>query len=522
MLKPAEPISNLSIKLEQLYAVSRTAVTAAVLIWMLTAPDAVPNRSELIGGVIGYAFLVAILRLALHWKPTMAGDLFAISLTLDVLFITYLISFSGGPASTFYLLYYLVIVFAAYYYNLNVGVGVALAITILYLSTNTGLVTRLSPVALGLRLAFGWFLAFSVGLAAGFIRNTHRRLLKLLDTLNESTTELERSQVRVETIYETSRALGELRNEKEITAEVLNIVETVLGYEMCSIFLAKASGKQLREIARLNMGKTQVSGLPPASEPVGIIGEVFHTGTIRRAIDLPGSENYIGFMKAAKSSLSVPMISYGKVVGVLNAESTRTNDFTEMDEKVFAILASSAGMAYENSRLQEQLKQMVIIDELTGIHNYRYFTEKLAEEKRRAVRYRQPLSLIMIDIDWFKRCNDSYGHEAGNVVLQEVVEVVRGLTRDTDTLARYGGEEFILILPQTGHEDARLIAERIRQQIEHSVFGEKAGYPPMRITVSVGVTTYPDNNQDHEELITLVDQAMYQAKGLGKNRVAMV
>ena len=226
--------------------------------------------------------------------------------------------------------------------------------------------------------------------------------------------------------------------------------------------------------------------------------------------------------ESAKSALIVPMISHSKVLGLLQAESNKVNRFNEMDQKVFSILAASAAMAYENSRLNRELEKMVIIDELTGVYNYRYFNEKLADEKKRAARYRQPLSLLMVDIDWFKRCNDTYGHEAGNVLLKGIVGVIKVNIRDTDVLARYGGEEFIVILPQTLHEDAHLIAERIRSEIDNSRFGDGVKYPLLHATVSIGITTFPDNGRNEEEIVQLVDRAMYLAKGQGKNAVATV
>jgi diguanylate cyclase (GGDEF)-like protein len=215
------------------------------------------------------------------------------------------------------------------------------------------------------------------------------------------------------------------------------------------------------------------------------------------------------------------MITHAKVLGVLHTESVKMNRFSDMDQKVLSILASSAALAYENSRLHAELEQMVVIDELTGINNYRYFAEKLADEKRRAARYQQPLSLIMVDIDWFKKCNDTYGHEAGNVLLKGVAGVIKTIIRDTDVPARYGGEEFIVILPQTSHEDAHLIAERIRAEVESATFGG-ANIPELHATVSVGITTYPDNGRGEEEIVQMVDQAMYMAKGAGKNAVATI
>jgi diguanylate cyclase (GGDEF)-like protein len=325
----------------------------------------------------------------------------------------------------------------------------------------------------------------------------------------------------VETIYETARALGAMHHEDDITTEILNIVQAVLGYEVCSIQILESDGKYLTEVARLQMEHRSKGKLRQPVRPEGVIGDVFRTASAKRVFDLSNTEDYTPVLAEAKSCLIAPMVVRGKVLGILVTEASRVDLFTEMDQKVFSILASEAAMAYENSRLHQELEKLVVIDELTKAYNYRYFNQKLSEERRRALRYDQPLSLIMVDIDAFKECNDTYGHEVGNCVLRGVARVIRSSVRDIDTLARYGGEEFVIILPQTEHLDANTIAERIRRQVEVACFGGELGQS-IRATVSVGVTTYPDNGRAPDDLVKLVDHAMYRAKGAGKNRVAVV
>jgi diguanylate cyclase (GGDEF)-like protein len=128
----------------------------------------------------------------------------------------------------------------------------------------------------------------------------------------------------------------------------------------------------------------------------------------------------------------------------------------------------------------------------------------------------------MIDIDWFKRFNDNYGHEVGNHVLVKLTGVIKKCIRDVDFLCRYGGEEFIVILPQTPEREAYKIAERIRGEVEKAEFGGGDGIPVLKVTVSVGVSSFPENRRSEEELINAVDQALYRAKGSGKNTVCTV
>jgi diguanylate cyclase (GGDEF)-like protein len=187
-----------------------------------------------------------------------------------------------------------------------------------------------------------------------------------------------------------------------------------------------------------------------------------------------------------------------------------------------SIVARSAAMALENATLHKKTEELTITDELTGIFNYRYFARKLKEEQRRAARYDLPLSLIMLDIDWFKKFNDTYGHEVGNIVLKGITSVVKKCIRDVDIFARYGGEEFVIILPQTPQIEVSQIGERIRAQIESATFGGGDNMPELKVTVSVGISSYPENGKSEDELLAVVDQALYRAKGSGKNKVCVI
>jgi diguanylate cyclase (GGDEF)-like protein len=217
----------------------------------------------------------------------------------------------------------------------------------------------------------------------------------------------------------------------------------------------------------------------------------------------------------------VPLTSHGQNSGVLTAESNNVDQFTERDLQMLSIVARSAALALENAELHKRTEELIIIDELTETYNYRYFIQKLQEEKRRAIRYSLPLSLIMVDIDRFKKLNDTYGHESGNIVLKELSCIIKDCIRDVDIFARYGGEEFAIILPQTPQREAAVIGERIREQVESALIDVgKAGR--LKITVSVGVTSFPENGKSQEELVSVADQAMYRAKGEGRNLVRVI
>ncbi len=167
----------------------------------------------------------------------------------------------------------------------------------------------------------------------------------------------------------------------------------------------------------------------------------------------------------------------------------------------------------------EQTQASAYRDELTGLCNYRYFREYLDREVERGERYNPPLSLVMIDIDSFKSYNDQNGHEAGNEVLTRMAELLSKSLRRIDVAARYGGEEFALILPSTSKTGAHQVAERAREKIEKYEFPHQASQPSGRLTVSMGVATFPGDAREASELVRRADSALYVAKAHGKNQV---
>ena len=165
-----------------------------------------------------------------------------------------------------------------------------------------------------------------------------------------------------------------------------------------------------------------------------------------------------------------------------------------------------------------ELEQLARVDPLTNLYNRRFFEERFYVEFSRSQRYRVPLVCLMLDIDHFKRVNDTYSHQAGDKALRELALAMRRTLRDVDLLARYGGEEFVAVLPETAPRDGRLVAERLRVGVSSLTF-EHDG-KPLSITVSVGMSSYPmPGIADPEALLRAADDALYKAKELGRNRV---
>ncbi len=177
-------------------------------------------------------------------------------------------------------------------------------------------------------------------------------------------------------------------------------------------------------------------------------------------------------------------------------------------------------MTLENARLFEETRTLAITDGMTGLYNHRYFLESMGNEFERAKRYKRPLSLLMIDVDFFKNYNDAHGHQKGDEVLKGVAGILKRSVRKSDFVARYGGEEFAVILPETERPMALALAERIRKEVESTGFPGGETQPLGKISISLGAATTDDvTTKGIEELIKTADNRLYQAKEQGRNRV---
>ncbi|MCK5077732.1 MAG: diguanylate cyclase [Calditrichia bacterium] len=216
-----------------------------------------------------------------------------------------------------------------------------------------------------------------------------------------------------------------------------------------------------------------------------------------------------------------------KFTGFIYVDNAVSNEeITDFDNMILGTLVESSKAVYENISLIHILQSLyfkagqdAITDPLTGISNYRYFINQFIRELNRAQRYRIPLSLAMIDIDYFKSYNDNFGHLAGDYVLRKLSHLLKENTRISDIVARYGGEEFIIILPEATKEEAHKLAEKMRSIIDNFEFLNQDKMPNANLTISCGVASYPDDGHLPEVLIENADIALYRAKNSGRNKV---
>jgi two-component system, cell cycle response regulator len=197
---------------------------------------------------------------------------------------------------------------------------------------------------------------------------------------------------------------------------------------------------------------------------------------------------------------------------------TKPINFPELEARVRSMMRIKR-LQDELEVKNRELAQLSISDGLTGLFNHRHMQELLEEEFERANRTGDPLAVAMLDLDRFKSVNDSYGHQVGDHVLQAMSEILRNTAREIDRLGRYGGEEFIVILPETGIDEAAVFAERVREAVEAHPFAKEMR-DPIQLTVSAGVAEYPHAAvANPHELVKRADQALYSAKTSGRNRV---
>jgi diguanylate cyclase (GGDEF)-like protein len=184
------------------------------------------------------------------------------------------------------------------------------------------------------------------------------------------------------------------------------------------------------------------------------------------------------------------------------------------------VIAIQAAQAVLRAQLYEAMERMATTDGLTTLLNHRTFQMRFDEALAAARRYGRKCSVILTDIDHFKSVNDTWGHPTGDLVLKGVAKILRDKARDTDIVARYGGEEFALIMPETDTKGALVIAERIREAVMTETFQSDQG--PLKVTLSLGIATFPDAAQDKQAMVDLADQCLYFAKRHGRNQSVTV
>jgi len=300
---------------------------------------------------------------------------------------------------------------------------------------------------------------------------------------------------------------------RDVFETLVEELHTTFNYALVSIRLV--DGDQLRSVA--HRGYSESAERSPIG--TGIAGRVARTGRGSFAADATADPDYIATDPRVTQVLCVPVLNQQGVAGVIDVEAVEPR-LTQRDVELLNTLAGYAAVALEKAQLYEQTQALATTDGLTGLLNYRAFWQALERELARSMRYGLPLSLIMIEIDKFKRYNDTYGHLRGDEVIRLVARALRqGHRAQIDVVARYGGDEFMILLPHTQKTAAAEVAERVRRAVETTPLISEASVAS--VTLSLGVASYPEDGKSTDALIEAADRSMYRAKTRGGNAVEM-
>lgn len=328
----------------------------------------------------------------------------------------------------------------------------------------------------------------------------------------EQSKELHAKNGKLSVINEVSRILSTSFDLKELLPKILQIlIDRLAALRLLGkggIMLV--NGERLELVAHLGHPESFLALHENLTINDCLCGLAARTGEIVYSADSHGDERHTICCPDMESHghLIVPLLSGQRVMGVLSLSLLTGTEVDESNRRLLMSIGNQIGMAVDNARLYEETKLLSLRDPLTGLANRRCLETNLSEAIALADRYQHPLTVAMLDVDFFKKYNDTYGHSAGDEVLVRVAQKLTGFCRSMDLAARYGGEEFLLILPESDLAGARIVAERLREAISNE----------LGITVSIGLAQYRSGRSLYE-MINAADSALYHAKQNGRNRV---
>lgn len=354
--------------------------------------------------------------------------------------------------------------------------------------------------------------------------SSHDELGELANTFNRMAAAVGEKTARIAALNDIAVKITSMRSLQEMLDEIMRQGAALTGAQAACIAFYDQETSRFKEWVTQGLSDHFVKDM--SFRPGGLADEAFTTttgGTYILSNDRPETKHKLSRLTHAEgiqSFICLPLTSHASRLGVIYFYRKDRDYFLPDELEILTTFAHLAAGAIENARLQEKTLNLAVTDKLTGLRNRRYFDQRLTEEIHHAGRQETPLSLLMLDIDDFKRVNDTHGHVVGDRVLQSLGRILAGQLWQVDIVARYGGEEFAVILPQTDTSAAERVAERIRAKVaklqvplpEHGRLG---------VTVSIGIASFPLCGDSVEGLVEHADQALYEAKHAGKNCVRM-
>ena len=366
----------------------------------------------------------------------------------------------------------------------------------------------------------------------------YERNLQLEKEIEERTQELNIANKKMLTLQHIWDMMNASRPLQNVLENIVNSIQGELGYKHCNIIkrceddngiymtvLAQSDDPSIKRVERLikvalptiRLNYDENSMYAKSANTKKLVQTTDIGGTLKSVV--PEVDNSIireiveG--SPSRSIINIPLFARNKHFGWFNVFSSR-EDLTEGETDFLSMFAQQIEMSITIASLFEELKSQAVTDSLTGLYNRRYFEEYLKKEVTRSLRQHQPFSIIGLDLDHLKQINDNNGHAFGDLAIKTVAQVLKNNARSIDTAARMGGEEFNVILPGVDSEGALIAAERIRKALETTEL-EVIGH----VTASIGVATFLEHADNMEDIMELTDQAMYESKRNGRNRVTL-
>lgn len=340
----------------------------------------------------------------------------------------------------------------------------------------------------------------------------------------EDAKELQQKRLELATITELGKTLTSTLDLREILNLVMDKISQLLRPKNWSLLLLDEETNELRFEIAVGPGADKIKYLK-LKVGEGIAGWVAKEKTPLLVEDVSKDPR---FSKKAdevsnfttQSIVCVPLATRGKCLGVIELiNKVEEGSFDEDDLYLLTTLADYAAIGIENSLLFKRVQELTITDDLTKLYNSRFLHNRLEYEVERARRFKYDLSMIFLDLDYFKEVNDTYGHLRGSKLLREVAQLIASLIRNVDMACRYGGDEFIIVMPETSKHNAVVVAEKLRGSMKNTVFLRDEGLN-IRLTGSFGVASFPVDAANKNDLIHMADHAMYRVKNRTKDGVA--
>jgi len=339
-------------------------------------------------------------------------------------------------------------------------------------------------------------------------------------------TSLEKSNNQVFTFYNISKTIASTNDFHEMIHVIMGILRKSISFDRVSLYLTDesrqkllltySSGLEITDKTSIGIGEGLPGRIVENGEHSHIHDLSLFYETLNDFIHVPGEEKRDG------AYIGVALKSRNTTVGVIGIDCREKQGLSVDDMDFMALTSHQISIGIEKASLFVKTEQLSQLDGLTGLYNHRVFKEKLEQEVSKRSRTGKPLSLIMLDIDHFKKFNDSFGHQEGDAILKELAVVIRGQCRHAtmDACFRYGGEEFSVILPELELGIALKVADRMRRIVENHPFRIKEKHPGTDLTVSLGVAGLSGTDDvKPEELLKKADEALYASKRNGRNRV---